>query len=322
MIDLSGYPRSCPTRPEKREVEGDFPRVVNVPTEPWAGHMPTGDYDNLEAVRSSDLRLGAEYSLLKMKTVREAPVDPTTEQDRGTALHAAVLEPDTKWPRYVEAVAPDWLTNRSRKKDKDEWNRLIEEYGAEYVMRADEFYGVKAQRDRILSKPTLRAMLKDGHSELTLVWPETVEIDGSEVTVWCKARLDWLTEIAGRLAVLDLKGCADARPHKFQYSIRDFRYDLQGAHYGVGAAYHKIPAKDYALLASEWTAPYDCRLYRMRQRTLVVAEAQRDILLRQIARAQLTGEWPGYPEAPETIGLPTGTEKALEQEVQLEEAAA
>lgn len=317
MIDLSQYPTACPLEWEIVERAGSFAEGVPSPKADWVGRMTWWDYHKLRALRSSELRTAAEYSLLMVKSDRDNPDDAkeSDEQIRGRALHALLLEPETTWKKY--ARAPDWLVNRARKKDKDHWAEMVKEYGAPYVLRATDYDGINAQAERILSKPKLRVLLHDGDSELTLVWKEEVEVPGhGDVGVWCKARIDWLTVLPGRgPTIVDLKGSADARPHKFMYSVRDYRYDLQGSHYTTGAARLGIMAKDYAILASEWRRPYDCRLYRLRERTHLLAEIQRDQLLKRFALAQVTGDWPGYADEVETIGLPFGAEKDLEAEV-------
>lgn len=317
MIDLSQYPDACPVVYDEERQVGTFTEAIPTPTEPWVGHMPWWDYHKLKALRSSELRTAAEFSLLMVKSDRDNPDDAkeSDEMIRGRALHALLLEQETTWKKY--ARAPEWLTNRARKKDKEAWNELVGEYGEPYVLRAVDYDGVVAQAERIRSKPKLRVLLQNGESELTLVWKEEVEVPGQDdVAIWCKARIDWLTVLPGRgPTILDLKGSADARPHKFMYSVRDYRYDLQGAHYTTGAGKLGIDAKDYAILATEWRRPYDCRLYRLRERTHLLAEIQRDQLLQRFALAQVTGDWPGYADEVETIGLPFGAEKDLEAEV-------
>lgn len=310
MIDLSRFPASCPLEWEEYGDESEFAKMIPRPVEPWVGLMVWSDYNRLDAYRSSDIRIAAERSLAHMEAQRDLVTEDesTALQIKGSALHARLLDAD-EWSLYAQA--PAWLTNKSRKKDKEEWARLVKEHGEPYVLKHHEYADVVGQAERILSKPLLRTALKDGRSELTFVWPD------KDTGLWCKARLDWLTTIGPRVTILDLKGTGDARRHAFQYKIRDYRYDLQGAHYDAAVAFFGIKSDDYTLLASEWVKPYECKLFRMRERTMVLAETQRAQIMERIAEAEQTGIWPGYPDEPETIGLPYGMEKALEEDLRI-----
>jgi len=312
-VDLSAFPKACPTRWETVEKRGTFPVAVPYPEQPWVGRMPWWDYHQLRAVRSSDLRVAAERSLAHMRWERDNEDDEKASQVQttGRALHALLLEPETEWKRF--ARAPDWLTNRARKKDREEWDGLVEEYGEDFVLRATDYDGVVGQGRVIREKPLYAGLLREGERELTVVWRD------KETEVWCKARLDFLTTILERITVLDIKGARDARPGPFSRSIQEFGYHFQGAHYLAGLAAHGIAATDYCLLASEWAAPYECQLHRMQDHLLVLAETRRDRIMADIARAEQSGVWPGYPEEVNTIGIPIWAQRDLEAELQMEE---
>lgn len=313
MIDLSKYPRACPVKHDVVERRGTFPVSIPFPTEPWIGHMPWWDYHMLRAVRSSDLRTAEAYSLAHMRHERDNEDDDAASQvmTRGRALHALLLEPDTEWKKY--ARAPDWLVNRSRKKDKEEWDRLVMEHGVDFVMRAEEYDGVVEQGKRIKSKPTYAALLRKGEREMTVVWRD------EDTGVWCKARLDFLTVIMDRITVLDIKGTKDARPDAFSRSVGEYGYHFQGAHYLEGLTAHGIAATDYCLLASEWAAPYECRVFRLSDHALTLAMGKREQIMRRIKEAEDTGRWEGYPEDVAVVSPPGWVMKSMEAELQMRE---
>lgn len=290
---------------------------VLVPTANWAGEMPWWDYGRTRAVRSSELRTAAEWSLAHM---RQEQIDrnASAESDafiRGRGLHACVLEPDTGWPKYHRMdPKKDWRRNTNA--GKENRKEAEEEYGEPYLLTALQYDQVLSAREAIRAHSRLGRLLGAGEYEHTMLW------QNRDSGLWCKGRADWRPERERRPMILDLKGTRDARPWKFAYSIRDYRYDLQGAHYLEGAFETGGEAKDYGIAAVEWTPPHGIKLYRLRERTLVIAETQRDRLLEQIARAEESGVWPNYPEETETIGLPRGTERALEIDLELEEMVA
>ena len=313
-IDLSAYPVTCPVKWSVGERAGEFPAAVPYPEEPWMGRMPWWDYHQLRAVRSGDLRVAAERSLAHMRWARDNEDDEQAAavMTTGRAFHASLLEPETEWKKF--ARAPDWLTNRTRKADKEEWARLVEEHGKDFVLRAPDYDAVVGQGRAVMARPTYAGLLREGERELAVVWRDQA------TGVWCKARLDFITVIMDRITVLDLKGTRDARPDPFSRSINEFGYHYQGAQYLAGLSAHGIAATDYCLMASEWAPPHGCRLYRMSDHLLALAEMKRDAVLARIAEAERTGVWPAYDEDVQVIGILSWAQRDLEAELQREEA--
>lgn len=201
----------------------------------------------------------------------------------GSAVHACVLEPDTEWSRYHPL--PDGIDRRHK-----EYKAAVIEFGADYVLRADEYRQALNIRDRLHEHSRIGRLLQQGRPEVSFAW--TDEVHG----VPLKGRADWISDLIPGGAVLDLKTTADARSHRFRRVATDFGYAVQGAHYTSGLMSWGEMVQHYAIIAVELTPPHEVTLYQISKADLMVAhevwQAQVDLL----AHCLESQAWPGYPE--------------------------
>ena len=260
-------------------------------------------YNDIDAIRSSTLSY-FRRSALHARHQMQDPRSQTPSMAMGSALHFLLLWPDQFAASF--AVAP--TQEKRSKKDKDAWAEVQAAYPDATMLRPSEWDDVHKMRDSVFANGLAKRLLTGkGKSELTVVWKD------EETGLLCKARLDRLIghyvspwDSMEYPAIIDVKSTRDARPNSFQKSIADFGYEIQAAHYLAGAA--STPKGDidrrYVFICVENSAPYATAVYELDDATRLVGEKRRRRYLNQLAECIRTGQWPGYPEEPISIGLP------------------
>ena len=124
----------------------------------------------------------------------------------GRAVHACVFEHDTEWQKYVRL--DDGKDRRSK-----EYKLLAEDYGSDFVLRANEYDACLGGRERLLGHTRIGRLLSEGRPEVSFAWKD------HETGVPLKGRADWLNE--DLKTVFDLKSTGDAREQRFSTIARD-----------------------------------------------------------------------------------------------------
>ena len=208
----------------------------------------------------------------------------------GSAVHACVLEPDTEWGRYYPL--PDGIDRRHKA-----YKAAVLEFGADYVLRADEYRQALNIRDRLHEHSRIGRLLENGRAEVSFAWTD------NDTDVPLKGRADWISQRIAGGAVLDLKTTADARGTRFRRVATDFDYAVQGAHYTSGLQAWGVDVSHYAIIAVELNPPHEVTLYQLAQSDLIIADevwrAQVDLL----AHCTKVEKWPGYPEHTHVLSM-------------------
>jgi len=175
------------------------------------------EYRTVKAFSKSDLDLIHKSPALA-EWSKNAPQTESEVANIGTATHAALLEPDLFESDYIRMPKFDKHT----KAGKEAAAAFAETMQGKIVFSAEDYDLVVAMRDSTLAHPIANKLLTSpGQSETSIFF----EMDG----VKCKARPDRITEIDGVHYVIDVKTSADVE--KFNFSVRDYRYDVQDVFY-------------------------------------------------------------------------------------------
>lgn len=249
--------------------------------------MEFRDYQKIEAVNASSLKVLALKSPLHYLYAMTHPQPETDAMRFGTAVHAAVLEPDKFATAYT--VRPDDMDYRT-KAGKD-W-REEQIANGRLILTADDNDRIIQMRDSIMSHPRCRSIIEGATVETTIRWQD------EETGVLCKGRIDIVN--GGILA--DLKTTKDIRSRKFVYSTLDFGYALSMAFYHDGLIANGIDIDEVFLIAIETAAPFDCAPYQLDDEWLELGRAQYRDALVLLKRCQERNEWPGM--CPESAYLP------------------
>lgn len=276
------------------------------PTKPGVYYgIPFEVYQSWSAINNGLLRHAAR-SLRHFQEQRTNPQwKQTPSQRRGVICHTAMLEPMIFRRNY--AVMPDFAdqvrrpdgTPYANPKATTEYKKLVERWERDNAGKqridADEWEMAMTLQSAINEQltPEDRELLA-GPSEVSIVW------DDSDTGLRCKARIDKLCR--ARETIVDLKTTQDA----MRFGSRDilhWGYDRQMAFYRDGMrAVMPCDWKAY-LLAVEPERPYGMVGAPLAEAWLARGQRQYRQLLADIARAERSGEWPGY-EQPEEWRMP------------------
>lgn len=262
--------------PEGDSIAGWAPGslICEMPAERYHAHR-----DHLSQSQMADvLRSPAHY----WAALHEPSRPQTPSQRIGSALHAALLEPE----RY----AREFVTWDGYRRGKA-WDEFEAAHAGHEILTSAERERITGMAEAVLNfrEINLRAVLRGGRTELSLFWSDPAS------RVRCKARLDAYLDGL----ILDLKTTDDARPHAFSANALRLGYDVQAAHYvdGVAQCFGPGVCTRFAFVAVEVEAPYSVWVYHVHGEALERGRARAQAARNLVAYCREMNEWPGY-EAP------------------------
>lgn len=194
--------------------------------------MPPEEYHADPSLGSTDLRnlrkgarrywLASSYNPERHRFIDEDRKSTVV----GSAIHCRVLDGlDVFLGKYVRR--PDDTGASSGDKAKATKAFKAQLMSHQILLNADDWSMVEAVGDLITAHPDLRNLFTGGDHEVSVFWV-------NEHGIPCKARFDVLKP----RGIADLKSVANERGMKFDIKcmlhIRDYRYDIQAAHYLEG----------------------------------------------------------------------------------------
>lgn len=264
--------------------------------------LPNNEYHSCEGISKSSLDL-IHRSPAHYIASLESPTEETPAMILGSAVHAAILEPDRFEEDYI--VAPEFNKRTTAGKAAYAAWEMENVRNWIVVLSKETMAQVKAMRDSVLLHPVAGPLLEqEGKAETSIFWHEADILGQLEVApdfVLSKCRPDKLL-FDGR--VLDLKTTQDARQNEFMRSVANFRYHVQQAYYTSGITEQFGGCGDFIFIAVEKAPPYAVNVVQLDEdAALVGREAYREDLYRYV-KCKLTNEWPAYEPYIQTISLP------------------
>lgn len=258
--------------------------------------MPNEDYHAYEGISKSGLdliaRSPAHYKYARRK-------EPSRAMVLGSAIHAAILEPELFASQYV--MLEDAADRRCA-----EYRRAIKETPEEFVLVASEAELVLGMSEQAMLNDDLSSALSSEHyTELSAF------VECPETGVLLRARFDLIT--ADGLSI-DLKKTRDARPEQFSKSVNEYRYHVQDALYSY--VYELItgkPIKGFKFAAVEEQAPHTFKVYELDEFSKMAGNFffKRDLDI--YAQCVKSGVWPHF-ETEGVLTLPAWAAKQFEDE--------
>jgi len=184
---------------------------------------------------------------------KDAPEDEEKKDalTMGTALHCALLEPDSFSSRFIEA--PNF--NRRTTSGKEDEKAFIESCSSfgKTILSAENARKIRMMRDSVYAHRSARWFLEaSGHCEASMYW-----ID-KETGLLCRTRPDkFLSEMP---VILDVKKIAEMS--RFPRHVAEFRYHVQDAFYREGFRENYGETPMFIFLAVSETV--DCGRYPVR----------------------------------------------------------
>jgi exodeoxyribonuclease VIII len=258
-------------------IDANFNRRVHV-------GMAADDYHRHPAVSKSMLDRIARSPLHLQAYLRDPDMPEETPAMRlGTAVHAAVLEPE-RFARQYAAFGGDKRTNAGKAAFAE-----LEARGA-IVLKSEEFDQVCEIARAVRQHDLAADLLANGVAEASAFWHD--EATGVE----CRCRPDWWRNDG---IVVDLKTTNDASPEAFARSVVNYRYHVQAAHYLAGTE-----ADRFVFVVIEKEAPYAIAIYELDAAALALGRELRARDLTTYATCAEFDHWPGFPASVQTLTLP------------------
>lgn len=221
------------------------------------------------------------------------PSEPSRAMTIGSAIHAALLQPDVFAARYLQLRDVKARTAAEYKAACKDWTG-----GGEFVLTGPESDHIAGMRAAVEASSHARDLLGggDGYHEASLFVTDPV------TGVLVRVRFDRLRE-DGR--IIDLKTTRDCRADRFARGVAEYRYHVQAALYSDALEWATgEPARAFVLLAIESRLPHAVKAFMLDADAMREGRKAYRADLNRYAECLAANDWPCYDSAPEFIGLP------------------
>jgi exodeoxyribonuclease VIII len=244
------------------------------------------EYHARDSISASRLKLLRQSPRVYQATVLlgKMPHSETPAMKLGTAIHCAVLEPESYWSTYVRCPAgcSDKRTSAHKEWAKSVGDRIVlTDSEADTIEMASQ-----ALRMHMIAGKIIRA------AELT---EGSVTYADPETAADCRFRFDG---IAGPIC-FDIKTIAECSMEKISRAIWDFGYHIQAAHYLAGLeTLDPSTAWRFMFLFVETSEPWRVRVVELGPSEIELGRFERAALIRDLLARNASGDWsePGENE--------------------------
>jgi exodeoxyribonuclease VIII len=258
--------------------------------------MPNDDYHASEGISKSGLdkinRSPAHYKYPKKSK-------STRNMEIGTAIHAAILEPERFDKEYC-VVSCD-------SRQKKEYKEQAAKFTGEMTLTKPESVNVLGMRESVESNLDAMKLLRiEGDAELSAFATDP------ETGIQIRARYDWITKDG---IVVDVKKTQDLR--KFAKSVAEYRYHVQEAFYRH--VYRLITGEElkaFYFLAVEEESPHSNELFLLDDLSREIGEHYYRKDLRTYARCVENNYWP-HGEFETVLELPNWEVSKYESDLEV-----
>jgi hypothetical protein len=224
--------------------------------------MDIKEYHKNPALGSTDLKALSKSSA-HYKALRSGEFKQTAAMLTGSVLHTAVLEPD-KLNQY--AFHPEYGKSKANIEKFENFKKTYEGkiLVPEKLVKDNLIQNVQ---NAVNTNESAKLLLYNSKIEHSIFWTDN--------DINFKCRPDAYKVVDGICFCVDLKTTADASPDKFEYSIREYGYHIQAAHYlnGLKAAV-KADSYQFYFIAVEKDAPYNCAVYSLHPQYIEIGNIQ------------------------------------------------
>ncbi len=222
------------------------------------------------------------------------PSEPSRAMVIGSAIHAALLQPELYEVEYLRLREVKVRTAAEYKAAAKEWPG-----GGDYVLTGPESAHIDGMQACVMADKHARALLiGDGYREASLFVRDPV------TGVCVRTRYDFLPADPKR-PIADLKKTRDCRSDAFVRSVANYRYHVQAALYIDALTWATgEPARHFCMLAIEESLPHALKPYLMGNESLVLGRKLYRENLNTYAECVQAGYWPAYNSEPEMLELP------------------
>jgi hypothetical protein len=200
--------------------------------------------------------------------------------DIGTAAHALLLEGSAA--KIVVVEADDWRTKAAKEmRDHANANGMTAILAKHNVALNQMVEAAK----RFVASSEIAGIFERGKPEQTAIWKEPSGI-------WCRSRMDWLTDDYS--IILDYKTTEDASPEVFSRQLVRMGYHIQDAFYTRGIAVLADKRPEFIFLVQETSPPFACSLAGCSALLGEIARVQAALAIALWKASIESNNWPSY----------------------------
>lgn len=248
--------------------------------------MTEKEYRSHPAISRSEL-WNIRQSPEKFRWFMDNPAPPSDSLIFGQLVHALLLEPESTGREFL--VMPE--LNLRTKDGKAERDRIIAECAVKGIQPVTAAQAELAELmvEKCRSDSDVLALL-DGAHEQPFFW--TDEQTGEA----CKCRVDCLTELDGKVTIVDYKSAANAMTHAFVRDLYKFGYHFQAGMYctGVKESLGLDYLPRFVFIAQEKAAPYSLNRIELPEDVITLGVDLYREYLGIYHECKETGIWYGY----------------------------
>lgn len=254
--------------------------------------MPFEEYRRQSwAISSSDLNLLLRApSLYKHVAIDGHRRASTKALIEGSAVHAAILEPEVFKREYV--IAP--TVNKRTLKGREDLELFQCAHNGKILIDEADHARFTAISSIVRAHSNASELLKACEFEKSFFWKQ------QHYDLHSKARADALN-LDGNY-IVDLKTTRDVKD--FTHSIEQYGYHRQAAYYLNGVS--QLAGRNintWYWIAVETTAPYLCKVFKASQEMLTAGAIETKILLSRLEKCTKENSFPSLPEGIEELQL-------------------
>jgi PDDEXK-like domain of unknown function (DUF3799) len=233
----------------------------------------------------------------------------TPDMIKGSAIHAAILQPD-----LAEKLVVIGLPHARRSKaEKEAWAEFELANMGKFILKPEDYDEVMHVRDTIWSHPVAPGLLSRGKAEQSFFAVRDVPdgeggvlIDhetGEVIRELVKCQTDFIRDDWDY--IVDLKSTTDASPIGFAKSCANYRYPVQAAWYQdvLDAAYGRHP-ETWVVMALEKEAPWALGIYYFEEVDVARGRIAADRDFKLIADCRRQNRWPDFGAQIQPLALP------------------
>ena len=214
------------------------------------------EYEQIDAVNASKMKLIKDSPLAYKRAVEGARKAPSASMSLGSAVHAAILEP--------ELYAASWAVWTGGRRGTNAHKEFEQANEGKTIITKTEADTVEIMRDRVLSHPRAAEVMARAEHEITMVWTDRT------TGLRCKGRVDILSHV-----IADLKTTRAPSPREFSRQASQLGYHLSMAHYEDGIKTICGDSLPVYMIAVGNSPPHDVYIYQISEDDLRRASAQR-----------------------------------------------
>lgn len=257
--------------------------------------VPNEDYHKMDCCSRGmvwDAHCGVPLARIRYDFLH--PKDQTHELMIGSAVHAAVLQPQLFEREYV--ALPDNMPDRRTKAGKEAWAAMEQQNKGKTLLDPEDMQRVFIMAETVKSHPGFKLLMQEQKPmvEGTVIWSDF------STGMMCRARPDvYLPDIQ---ACLDLKTTADASD--MESILLRYGYHFQAAFYQLGLEHCGLACSGFIFVFVEKSPPYCVRVAQIEDVAVTLARTEMVPVMKRLAQAFSSREWPSYSDGVESVSLP------------------